>query len=327
MSITILLALSASAVSAADATKPAPGLAASTQLALTGAPATTAPSAATPEPRGGFGRPAVLGPDDKPAFPEPPAGYDVPRDGIPHGTLEPAEYDSKTVGTRRKLLVYLPPGYSSDKRYPVLFLLHGIAGNEYEWTGYIHAHVILDNLYADGKIVPMIVVMPNGRAQKDDRSPKDIFSAAPAFAVFERDLLDDVIPAVQSRYSTYTDRDHRALAGLSMGGGQSINIGLGHPDTFAWVGAFSAAPNAKRLGELFQDPARIKDMKLIWFSCGSKDGLFGITQGAHAYLKNKGIPHIWHVGSAGHDADEWRPDLYHFAQLLFRSSAGSIPGR
>ena len=122
--------------------------------------------------RAAFGRPIVLGPDDKQVFPDPPAGFDVKRDHIAHGKLELAEYDSRTVGTKRKMLVYLPPGYDASRKYPVLYLLHGIGGNEHEWTGYVRADVILDNLIADGKAVPMILVMPNGRAQKDDSVPK-----------------------------------------------------------------------------------------------------------------------------------------------------------
>ena len=198
------------------------------------------------------------------------------------------EYDSKTVGTKRKMQVYTPPGYSPDKKYPVLYLLHGIGGDETEWQRFAHPDVLLDNLIADGKAVPMIIVMPNGRAQKDDRAGPNAMATAPAFAKFERDLLDDVIPAIQSRYSTYTNRENRALAGLSMGGGQSLNFGLAHLDTFAWVGGFSSAPNTKKPAELVPDPAAAKEkIKLLWLSCGNKDGLIRISQGMHAYLKEK----------------------------------------
>jgi enterochelin esterase-like enzyme len=275
-----------------------------------------------PEVRAAFGQPIVLGPDDKPAFPDPPSGFETKRDGIRHGKLELTEYDSKTVGTKRKMLVYLPPGYSTDQKYPVLYLLHGIGGNEYEWTGYCHADVILDNLIADQKAVPMIVVMPNGRAQTDDRPPKNIYAAAPAFAVFERDLLDDVIPAVEKDYSVQADRDHRALAGLSMGGGQALNFGLAHIDVFAWLGAFSPAPNTKRPAELLPDPARANELKLLWLSSGNKDGLININQGVHGYLKQNKVPHVWSIDGFGHDAAEWKPSLYHFVQRLFRSPTG-----
>ncbi len=276
--------------------------------------------AVTPaEARAQFAKPIVLDSDDKQAFPDPPRGFNVPRDGIGHGTLELAEYDSRTVGTRRKMLIYLPPGYSTEQKYPVLYLLHGIGGNEYEWTGYCHANIILDNLIADGKAVPMVVVMPNGRAQKDDRPPQgNIYAAAPAFAVFERDLLEDVIPAVESRYSVRTDREHRGLAGLSMGGGQTLNFGLAHPDLFAWIGAFSPAPNTKRPAELLPDPARAKELKLLWLSCGNKDHLINISQSVHRYLKQNNVPHIWNVDGGSHIGPEWEANLYLFAQKIFR---------
>lgn len=118
----------------------------------------------------------------------------------------------------------------------MLYLLHGIGGDEAEWQRFATPDILLDNLIADGKAVPMIVVMPNGRARKNDRAEGNVFAASAAFANFERDLLDHVIPAIESRYRTCTDRENRALAGLSMGGGQSLNFGLSHLDTFAWIG-------------------------------------------------------------------------------------------
>lgn len=268
--------------------------------------------------RRGFGGPIVLNPDDKPAFPEPPQGFNQKRDGIPHGKLEMIEYDSKTVGTKRKMNVYTPPGYTTEKKYPVLYLLHGIGGDETEWERFAHPDVLLDNLIADGKAVPMIVVMPNGRAQKNDRAEGNVFAAAPAFAKFERDLLDDVIPTIESRYSTLTNRENRALAGLSMGGGQSLNFGLAHPDTFGWIGGFSSAPNTKKPEELVPDPEAVKKLKLLWLSCGSKDGLIRISQGVHGYLKDKEVPHVWHVAAHGHDPQEWTQALYYFVQKVFR---------
>lgn len=265
-----------------------------------------------------FGGPITLNPDDVAAFPEPPDGFDARREDVPHGKLEMIDYDSKTVGATRHMQVYTPPGYSAEKKYPVLYLLHGIGGDETEWQRFAQPEVLLDNLIADGKAVPMIVVMPNGRAQKNDRAEGDVFKSAPAFAVFERDLLDDVIPAIESRYSAQADREHRALAGLSMGGGQSLNFGLAHTDTFAWIGGFSSAPNTKQPEELLPDPAAAKDLKLLWLSCGNKDGLIRISQGVHAYLKQQDVPHIWHVAPHAHDADQWKQDLYYFAQKVFQ---------
>jgi len=197
--------------------------------------------------------------------------------------------------------------------------LHGIGGDETEWRRFATPDALLDNLIADGKAVPMIVVMPNGRAQKDDRPTGNVMASAPAFAVFEKDLLNDVIPAIESKYSVQADRDHRALAGLSMGGGQSLNFGLAHLDTFAYVGGFSSAPNTKRPAELLPDPeAAKKQLKLLYLSCGNKDGLISISQGVHAYLKEHDIPHIWHVDGNAHDPVHWRNALYNFAQRIFR---------
>jgi enterochelin esterase-like enzyme len=281
----------------------------------TGKPETEAPQ----EPRIPRGPAITFGPDDKPAFDDPPAGIATKREGIPHGKLEMIEYESKTVGTTRKMQVYTPPGYSKDKKYPVLYLLHGIGGDETEWERFATPDVLLDNLIADGKSVPMIIVMPNGRAQKNDRAEGNVFAGGPAFAAFEQDLLKDVIPAIESRYSVQADREHRALAGLSMGGGQSLNFGLAHLDTFAWVGGFSSAPNTRPPAQLVPDPAAATgQLKLLWLSCGNKDGLIRISQGMHTYLKENHVPHIWHVDGNGHDATHWRNNLWLFAQRIFK---------
>lgn len=315
----ILIALAASLCLRAQAGEPSPdGGTLKRGDTKASAPAPAADPAPRRGPRG-FGRPVTLGPDDKQVFPEPPEGFNRKRDGIGHGTLETVEYDSTTVGVRRKMQVYTPPGYSRDKKYPVLYLLHGIGGDETEWQRFATPGIILDNLLADGRAVPMIVVMPNGRAQKNDRAEGDVFRSAPAFAAFEQDLLKDVIPAIESRYSVQADRQYRALAGLSMGGGQSLNFGLSHLETFAWVGGFSSAPNTKPPSQLAPDPAATKQkLRLLWLSCGNKDGLIGISQGVHAYFKEKGIPHVWNVDSNGHDPTHWRNNLYHFVQRIFR---------
>jgi len=282
-----------------------------------------APAAEAPRPRrGGFGGPIELGPDDKAAFPDAPAGFDKARDGIAHGKLEMVEYNSKSVGARRKALIYTPPGYSADQKYPVLYLLHGIGGDEEEWRRGGQPNVILDNLIADKKALPMIIVMPNGRAQTDDRPGPNAMATAPAFGVFDQDLLGSLIPFIQSKYSVKTDRESRALAGLSMGGGQSLNFGLGNLDTFAWVGGFSSAPNTKPAAELVPDPEKAKALlKLLYVSCGNKDGLIRISQGVHAYLKEKGVPHLWHVDEHAHDFQHWKKALFQFSQLIFKPTA------
>ena len=259
-------------------------------------------------------------PDQPQALTSAPQGFDAKRDGTDCGKLETVEYDSTTVGAKRKAQVYTPPGYTKDKKYPVLYLLHGIGGDENEWTRGGVANVILDNLYADKKIVPMIVVIPNGRAAKD-LGPRDPFPRqSPAFAAFEDDLLKDLIPFIEKNYSVNTDRESRALAGLSMGGGQSLNFGLGHIDTFAWVGGFSSAPNTHRADDLLKDPAdATKRLKLLNVACGDADGLMRISQNVHNMLDEKKVPHIYVVvPGSRHDFKEWKNDLYHFAQMLFR---------
>jgi enterochelin esterase-like enzyme len=258
-----------------------------------------------------------LGPDDKAAFPAAPDGFGKKRDGIERGKVETVEYDSKTVGNKRKMLVYTPPGYKADGTYPVLYLLHGIGGDETEWRRG-GADVVLDNLYADKKLVPMIVVMPNGRAQPNDRAEGNVFAHAKAFETFEGDLLKDVIPFVERTYPAKKDREGRALAGLSMGGGQALNFGVGNPDTFAWVGGFSSAPNTRPPERLVPAPEEAKKLRLLWVSCGDKDGLINVSQRTHAYLKEKQVPHVWHVDSGGHDFTVWKNDLYLFSQRIFR---------
>ena len=269
--------------------------------------------------RGGFGGPIELKPDDKPAFPNPPEAFDKEHEGIAHGKLEMVEYDSKSIGNKRKALVYTPPSYSADQKYPVLYLLHGIGGDENEWRRGGHPEIILDNLIADKKAVPMIVVMPNGRAQPDDRPGPNAMQTAPAFGKFDQDLLGSLIPFIETKYSVKSDHESRALAGLSMGGGQSLNFGLANLDTFAWVGGFSSAPNTKPAAELVPDPEKAKEkLKLLWISAGNKDGLIRISQGVHAYLKEKNVPHIWHVDEHAHDFQHWKKALYNFSQLIFK---------
>ena len=250
-----------------------------------------------------------------------PVGFDTVRKDIPHGKVETLEYKSKTVGTNRKVSVYTPPGYSVDKKYPVLYLLHGIGGDENEWLKQGRPEVILDNLYAQNKLVPMIVVLPNGRAMKDDRAIGNIFDSikVKAFANFEFDLLNDLIPFIQTDFSTLTDQKNRAIAGLSMGGGQSLNFGLGNLDTFAWVGGFSSAPNTKLPELLVPNPGEaISKLKLLWISCGDKDNLLKISERTHNYLIEKNVPHIWYIEPGKHDFVVWKNDLYLFSQLLFR---------
>jgi len=257
----------------------------------------------------------------QPAEQEAPKGFDEPQTGIPTGKLDTIRYVSKTVGTTRKALVYTPPGFNKKTKYPVLYLLHGIGGDEKEWLNGGKPQVILDNLYARKKLAPMIVVMPNGRAMKDDRAIGNVFDRekVEAFATFEKDLLNDLIPYIDKKYPTLTDRESRAIVGLSMGGGQSLNFGLGNLDRFAWVGGFSSAPNTRRPEELLPDPAGAKaKLKLLWISCGDADGLITFSKRTHDYLFQHNVPHVYYVEPGGHDFKVWKNGLYMFSQFLFK---------
>jgi enterochelin esterase-like enzyme len=177
----------------------------------------------------------------------------------------------------------------------------------------------------------MIVVFPNGNASTNAprggaqrRGPGN--GGDPAALAgdgwgknFEGDLLHDIIPFIESHYSVQADSEHRALAGLSMGGGQSLDFGLAHLDMFAWVGGFSSAPNTRPPEQLLPDPEKAKQsLKLLWISAGNQDGLIRISQGFHAYLKTNNVPHIWHVDDHGHDFQHWKNSLYWFAQKIFK---------
>jgi enterochelin esterase-like enzyme len=252
---------------------------------------------------------------------KPPMGFDVEKSGIPRGELTTITYPSKTVGTNRKAVVYTPPGYSKSRKYPVLYLLHGIGGDENEWPRGARPEIILDNLYEQGKLAPMIVVMPNGRAMKDDRVGDNMMAPErqAAFATFEFDLLKDLIPYIEKNYPAIKDRKSRAIAGLSMGGGQTLNFGFGNIDKFAWVGGFSSAPNTKQPKELLPDPQKARNLELIWISCGDRDGLIGNSTRTSDYLKEHNIPHILSITPDGlHDFREWKDNLYRFSQLLFK---------
>jgi enterochelin esterase-like enzyme len=247
-------------------------------------------------------------------------GFDSLRTGIAHGKIDTITYTSETVGSQRRALIYTPPGYSKNNKYPVLYLLHGIGGDEKEWLKGGKPQVVLDNLYAEGKIKPMIVVMPNGRAMKDDRA---IETMAPdrvqAFATFEKDLLNDLIPYIEKNFPALTDRENRAIAGLSMGGGQSLNFGLGNLDKFAWVGGFSSAPNTKRPEELVPNPEEAKNkLKLLWISCGASDRLISFSTRTHDYLQKNNVPHIYYIEPGDHNFKVWKNGLFMFSQLIFK---------
>jgi enterochelin esterase-like enzyme len=250
-----------------------------------------------------------------------PAGYDMEREDVGRGRMHTVEYPSTTVGNARKAMVYTPPGYSTGREYGVLYLLHGIGGDETEWHIHANPQVILDNLYDDQMLEPMIVVLPNGRAMLNDRAEGDIFAPdkVKAFETFESDLLHDLIPYIEANYSVLSDRLHRAIAGLSMGGGQSLNIGLNNLDQFAWIGAFSPAPNTKLPEILVPDPQKAAELlSLVWLSCGDLDSLKHVSDRTHAYLTQHSVPHIWVEENGDHDWPVWKNGLYQFSKLIMR---------
>ena len=262
--------------------------------------------------------------DSTEKYPAPPEGFDKKRDNTDRGKLEVIEYDSKTVGVTRKARVYTPPGYTKDKKYPVLYLLHGIGGDENEWPRGGAPDVILDNLIADKKAVPMVVVMPNGRASKELTAKDPIPKQSPAFAAFEKELLTDLIPFVENKYAVRTDRESRAIAGLSMGGAQSLYIVLNHPNRFGWVGSFSGAfvmfgdDYAGLFPSLSADAS--SKFRLVWLACGTEDFLIGPHRKFEGWLKEKGVELRSKETPGAHTWMVWRRYLTELAPLLFRES-------
>lgn len=252
-------------------------------------------------------------------FPAPPAGFDAEREGVPEGEVTVVEYDSRTLGTRRAMRIYTPPGYSSERGYPVLYLLHGLGNTSTEWAERARAPQIVDNLLAEGKAEPMIIVFPSGDATATVTNPRGGGRAQEGYgAPFEQDLLNDIIPFVESRYSVRGDREHRALAGMSMGGGQTLNFGLSHLDRFAWIAAVAPAPNTRPAPELVSDPTALRSLQLLWLGVGNRDALIRVSLGVHAHLLEHGVPHVWRVDENGHDTAAMSSNLYHFAQRLFK---------
>jgi enterochelin esterase-like enzyme len=266
--------------------------------------------------------PAVL-----PAAPE---GYDVERPGIAQGKVQHIEYASKTSGMTRGAVVYLPPGYAASSKYPVLYLLHGAGGDETRWTTTGAAGAILDNLYADRKPMPMIVVMPYIFAPlAGAAAPAAGRGGGLSTAGFEGDLLTDLMPYIETHYPVLKGRDDRALVGLSAGGALALNIGLTHRGLFAGVGGLSPAltggggrggrGGGSAVDMLVPDPAAARSqLRLLWLSCGLQDGLLSASQSLHTGLDARSVPHLWHTQAGQHEWPVWKTDLYYLAPLLFR---------
>jgi len=239
---------------------------------------------------------------------------------VPHGQVAAIHYQSKALGVPRRMHVYTPPGYAtSTQRYPVLYLLHGAGDNDQSWLMAGRANFILDNLIAAGKAKPMIVVMPAGHTPPPA-------SGAPSPDAFSRDLLGDVIPYVEQNYRVLPGREQHAIAGLSMGGQQTLNIGLPNLDRFSQLGVFSsgwfgpegAATFAKNNEALLSDPKVNDRIRLFWFATGKDDFVLPSTKAALALLDQHKIRYSYKETEGGHTWPNWRAYLNEFAPLLFR---------
>jgi enterochelin esterase-like enzyme len=235
---------------------------------------------------------------------------------VPHGTVHVEFYDSKNLDAERMVYVYTPPGYETAKlKYPVLYLLHGNGQIEASWTWTGRANVILDNLIADNKAKPMIVVMPYGHV------PREIKSTTPAPqndpGAIEKELLTAVKPMIESKYRVLADRTHRAIGGLSMGAGQSMSIGLHNLDQFAYIAAFSGGGNRTEWEKA--DTAMLNQkLKVLWIGCGTEDPGFNGVKAMDELLTKKSVKHVWNQSGGGHSWPNWQVYLSKYAPLLFQ---------
>jgi enterochelin esterase-like enzyme len=276
----------------------------------------------------------------------PPASLvEVPGDGllfydakpVPHGTVRFETYESKSIAGPRTVWIYTPPGYDrGTTRYPVFYLLHGSGNIDSSWILTGRANYIMDNLIAEGKSKPMILVMPYGyntagvgTGPVQPPAPAATAAGAPAgpgagpqSTPFMKDFLEDLLPYVEKNYRTVNTPDSRAIGGLSMGGGQTVTIGFTHPDLFHYIIVMSAgASNAdQNYPDFFKDTAATnKKLKLLWMGVGKDDNLVGAQAKAlDATLTAKGVKHTFLVGEGRHEWVVWRHHLNEVAPLLFR---------
>ncbi len=249
-----------------------------------------------------------------------PAFYDP--QPVPHGEIRTHWYESKSLDTVRRLTVYVPPMYERerDTRYPVVYLFHGANADENAWYRLGRVNIILDNLLAAGKAKPFIVVMPFGYGV----APNGPSAPGENTAKFSNDLLDDVLPFVESRYRTIADREHRAIVGLSMGGGQALTIGLNNLDRFSYVGGFSSGLGRiedfpKTYAGVVAHPDTVnKKLRLLWVGCGKEDGAFAASKGFSTFLREHNIAHTFRETSGAHTWMVWRRYLNEISPLLFQ---------
>ncbi|PYV14995.1 MAG: esterase [Acidobacteria bacterium] len=254
--------------------------------------------------------------------------------GVPQGVIHHHFYHSKVVGDDRDFYVYTPPGYDAKERYPVLYLLHGYSDDASAWTAVGRANVILDNLIAEGKAKPMLVVMPLGYGAPEfvQRTPQfgSVFRDAKLRARnmdrFREALLEEVIPAVEAAYHVSAAREMRAIAGLSMGGSESLYTGLNALDHFAYVGSFSAGGLGEEFGAQFPKlgTSANAQLRLLWIACGTEDGLIQPNRQFRSWLDTKGVHHSDIETPGMHTWMVWRRNLSAFAPLLFRGSGGGV---
>lgn len=258
---------------------------------------------------------------------DPPEGFDANRPDMTYGKTLLRTYPSATTGTNRRVMILLPPDYTEEKQYPVLYLLHGIGGDENEWAGGRPTWVI-GNLIAAGEAREMIVVMPNIRARANDKAnASDMYQLShfEAFDNFINDLRDDLMPYMKANFPIAEGRENTAVAGLSMGGREALYIGLMMPETFGYVGAFCPAPGVLPYNVekgLFQ-PADFKATEglesYILINAGTTDGVVGAWPKTYAdTLQANGTALTFYVTEGGHDFRVWKHGLYNFARNLFK---------
>lgn len=253
---------------------------------------------------------------------------------VPHGEVRAVWYDSPTLGAKRRMMIYLPPGYDEGRqKYPVLYLLHGTGGDETVWLEQGHAAQILDNLIASGKAEPMIVVMPNGHTDTPaapgmgpDNNEQPTFAHKQWMEGTFEQSFNDIVNWVDKNYRTRASKRYRAIAGLSMGGYHSLYISANQPDDFAYVGLFSAA-----IGRMDKGQSKIYDdleaklvaqfrqrPRLYWIGIGSDDFLYKDNEAFRAMLDKNRLRYTYHESGAGHEWANWRDYLVIFTQLLFK---------
>ena len=252
------------------------------------------------------------------SFVEVPGNPHTPRDyrPVPHGTIHTHFYDSKTLNEPRAFTVYTPPGYEASKnRYPVLYLLHGSTQTEESWSKVGGAQIILDNLLADGKSKPMVVVMPYGHVGRQ-MIPQPPGVGATDASRFEPDLLNEVIPEAERKYRILKGSANRAILGLSMGGGQAMRAGLNHPELFGYIGSFSGTASYRASMEKM-GAAALNKYRLIWLGCGTEDSLYAANKTVADWLDKNGVRHTFRGIPGAHVWPVWHTFLAEVAPLLF----------